>query len=403
LALTGIADGDSFRNALRTAFADPETAEMYGRAAGIVDETFYLTTNSDVAKAATDPVRHWARYGLREGRQPRRGLNVGSAEQLVDELVAAAEPLFDGIPDFPGFPLNHDAEARRQTSLAAIRGGLGARGNKLVVVAHLYYRDLVPEILEHLANIPEGFDLVVTMPDWGNRQIADLVRAAYPDALLYPAVNRGRDIGPFLDVLPAVLEHGYDAILHLQTKAGYFHAGRLRRDLGELWRGEALDALLGSPERVAAILGAFRTDPAVHEVGPQPHYLALAKYPYHDGGELGESLLGATPAEGFFAGTMFWARPDILRPLVEPGTLTLTSFAEETGANDGALAHLVERLFGHAALADGGVILGAPVDPAEPLITDFQPLAVTIHEHMEAALAAKHAARKTRAREALAW
>jgi hypothetical protein len=407
LALSGAFDGDSFRKSLRTAFADPETAEKYVRAAGIVDETFYLTTHSDVAKAAKDPVHHWARYGLREGRKPRRGLNVGSVERLVDELVAAAEPLFDGISDFPDFPLNHDAEACRQSSLAAIRGGLGTRGHKLAVIVHLYYRDLVPEILERLANIPEGFDLVVTMPDWGNRQIADLVRAAYPDALLYPAVNRGRDIGPFLDVLPAVLEHDYDAILHLQTKAGYFHAGRLRRDLGELWRGEALDALLGSPARVAAILDAFRTDPAVHEVGPQPHYLSLAKYPYHDVGELGEALLGTTPAEGFFAGTMFWARPDILRPLVEPGALTLTSFAEETGANDGALAHLVERLFGHAALADGGVILGAPVDPAEPLITDLQPLAVTIHEHMEAALAAKQsakqAARKTRALEALAW
>ncbi|MDE8669143.1 rhamnan synthesis F family protein [Pseudarthrobacter sp. H3Y2-7] len=403
LALIGAADGDSFRNALRTAFADPETAEKYGRAAGIVDETFYLTTHSDVAKAAMDPVRHWARYGLREGRKPRRGLNIGSVEQLVDELVSAAEPLFAGIPDFLDFPLNPDAEARRQTSLAAIRGGLGTRGHKVAVVAHMYYCDLVPELLVSLANIPEGFDLVVTMPDWGNRQIAESVRAVYPNALLYPVVNRGRDIGPFLDVLPAVLEHDYDAILHLQTKAGYFHAGRLRRDLGELWRGEALDALLGSPERVAAILDAFRTDPAVHEVGPQPHYVSLAKYPYHDRGELGKSLLGATPAEGFFAGTMFWARPNVLRPLVEQGALTLTSFAEETGANDGALAHLVERLFGHAALADGGVIIGAPVDPAEPLVTDLQPLAVTIHEHMEAALAAKLAARKARARGALAW
>ncbi|WP_346959996.1 rhamnan synthesis F family protein [uncultured Arthrobacter sp.] len=405
-ALIGAVDSDTFGNALRTAFADPKTAEKYVRAAGIVDKTFYLTAHSDVAKAGKDPVWHWARYGLREGRMPRRDLNVGSVERLVEELVAAAEPLFDGVSGirgFPDFPLDHDAEARRQTSLDAIRVGLKKRGNKVVVVAHLYYRDLVPEVLKYLANIPEGFDLVVTMPDWGNRQIAELVRAAYPDALLYPTANRGRDIGPFLDVLPAVLEHDYDAILHLQTKAGYFHAGRLRRDLGALWRGEALDSLLGSPARVATILGAIRTDPAVHQVGPQPHYLSLDRYPYHDGGGLGEELLGTSPAEGFFAGTMFWVRPDVLRPIVESGALTLTSFAEETGANDGALAHLVERLFGHAALADGGAILGAPVDPTEPLVGDLKPLAVTIHEHMEAALAAKRAATKTRSREALAW
>lgn len=403
IALSGAVDAGSFRNVLRTGFADPETAEKYIRAAGIVDETFYLATHGDVAKAGSDPVHHWARFGLREGRMPRHGLNVGSADRLVDELVASAEPLFDGIDGFPDFPLDTDTEARRQTSLATIRDGLGKRVNKIAVVAHLYYRDLVPETLQYLANIPEGFDLVVTMPDWGNGQIVELVRAVYPDALLYPAVNRGHDIGPFLDVLPMVLEHDYDVILHLQSKTDYLHDGRLRRDLGDLWRGEALDALLGTPERVAAILDAFRTEPAVHEVGPQPYYLALAKYPYDDGGELGESLLGATPSEGFFAGRMFWTRPEVLRPLVGPGALTLTSFAEENGQDFGALIHVVERLFGHAALADGGVILGAPVDPAEPLVTGLQPLAVTIHEHMEDALAAKQAARKARAGGALAW
>ncbi|WP_449373259.1 rhamnan synthesis F family protein [Arthrobacter psychrolactophilus] len=403
LAMIGAVDFDSFDNQLRTAMADPKAVEKYVRAAGIVDETFYLTTHKDVAKAGADPVHHWARYGIREGRSPRRGMNIGSVERLVDELVAAAEPLFDGASDFNDFPLDQDAEARRQTSLAAIRGGLGTRGHKLAVIVHLYYCDLVPEILERLGNIPEGFDLVVTMPDWGNRRIAELVHAVYPNALLYPAVNRGRDIGPFLDVLPAVLDHDYDAILHLQTKAGYFHAGRLRRDLGGLWRGEALDALLGEPSvwRQSSMPSALtrlstRSD-------PQPHYLSLEKYPYHDEGTLGESLLGETPAEGFFAGTMFWARPDVLRPLVVSGALTLTSFAEETGANDGALAHLVERLFGHAAMADGGVILGAPVDPAEPLITDLRPLAVTIHEHMEAGLEEKQMARKARAKGALAW
>ena len=403
-ALIGAIDADNFRKTLRTGFTDPKTAEKYVRAARIVDETFYLTTHSDVAKAGKDPVHHWARYGLREGRKPRRGLNVGSVDRLVDDLVAAAEPLFDGTPDLPDFPLDHDAEARRQSSLAAIRAGLGTRGNRVIVVAHLYYRDLVPEILKYLANIPEGFDLVVTMPDWGNRQIAELVRAAYPDALLYPAANRGRDIGPFLDVLPAILEHNYDAILKVQTKAGFFDAGRLRRDLGALWRGEALDALLGSPARVATILDAIRCGPAVHQVGPQPHYLSLDRYPYHDGGGLGEELLGTFPAEGFFAGTMFWVRPDVLRPIVESGALTLTSFAEETGASDGALAHLVERLFGHAALADGGRRSSAHPSTRPSLwFGDLKPLAVTIHEHMEAALAAKRAATKTRSREALAW
>jgi hypothetical protein len=403
LALTGIADADSFRNALLWAFTDPDAAEKFVRSAGLVDETFYLTTHSDVAKAAIEPVLHWARHGLREGRKPRHGLNVGSVEQLVDELVAAAEPLFDGISDFPHFPLDHDAEARRQTSLAAIRAGLGTRGNKVVVVAHLYYRDLVPEILEQLANIPEGFDLVVTMPDWGNRQIAGLVRAAYPDALLYPAANRGRDIGPFLDVLPAILEHDYDAILKIQTKAGFFRDGRLVPERGRFWRESVFDMLLGSKKQTAETIAAFRADATLAMVGPAPFYLPLSRNPYSDDGALLERVLGselASDEAGFFAGTMFWVRPDCLSPLMTAG-LSIESFAPETGANDGALAHLVERLFGQAALQKGRL---DAVDDSGTLVGNPTPLDISIDVYMtEKMREQENAARTTDKKGALAW
>lgn len=400
LALTGAADGDSFRDALQTAFADPETAEKYVRASEIVDETFYLTSHSDVAKAGADPVYHWARNGLREGRKPRRGLDVGSVERLVDELVDAAQPLLDGIPDFP---LSHDAEARRQTGLAAVRAGLGTRGNKIAVVAHLFYRNLVPAILEQLKNIPEDYDLVVTMPDWGNSRIADLVRAANPNALLYPTVNRGSGFGPFVDVLPALLEHDYDAILRLQTNAGYYVDGRLRHDLGDLWRGEALDALLGSPERVTAILDAFRTDDAIRQVGPESHFLSLARSPYPDGGRLAEILLDESRAEGYFQGAMFWARPETLRPLVASKALSLTSFAEDSDSDTVALADIVERMFGHLALMNDGVILGAPADPDELLVPDLLPANGASKKRLEATLAAKRAAVRADLPERQAW
>lgn len=403
LALIGAVDADNFRDALRTAFADPKAAEKYVRAAGIVDETFYLTTHSDVAKAGKDPVHHWARYGLREGRRPRRSLNVGSVDRLVDELVAAAEPLFDGIPDIPDFPLDHDAEASRQSSLAAIRGGLGTRGNRVVVVAHLYYRDLVPETLEYLANIPEGFDLVVTMPDWGNRQIAELVRAAYPDALLYPAANRGRDIGPFLDVLPAILEHDYDAILKVQTKAGFFRDGRLVPERGRFWRENVFDMLLGSKKQTAETIAAFRADATLAMVGPAPFYLPLSRNPYSDDGALVDRVLGteiASDEAGFFAGTMFWVRPDCLSPLVTAG-LSIESFAPETGANDGALAHLVERLFGQVALQKGRL---DAVDDSGTLVGEPTPLDISIDVYMTEKMREQENAARTAAKKgALAW
>ncbi|WP_242086142.1 rhamnan synthesis F family protein [Microbacterium lacticum] len=394
-------DEAAFRKALITAFAHTTSAEAHVRVAGLVDEKFYLDTYKDVARAGKDPVFHWTRYGVTERRKPNAGVAVSSLGHLVDELVDAAAHILEGGSDLASGLT--DAEAlRRQDDLVSIRSTLAARSSAVAVVAHLYYVNLVPEILDYLANIPEPFDLIVTMPDWGNRRIRELVLAVFPFAVFYPAVNRGRDIAPFIDVLPILLDRGYDAVLHIQTKAGYFHAGRLRRDLGDLWRREALRALVGSPDRVADIVRTFREDANVNEVGPQPHYLSLTRYGYHDGGALARTLLAKTPADGFFAGTMFWARPAAFAPLVGDGGLDLTSFDNETGANDGALAHLVERLFGHAALRDGGVILGAPIDPALPLDTSLMPLTTTIHEHMEGALAS--AARSEQiSKAALTW
>lgn len=401
LGVTRPVDLEGFRGALLEALGDPELAVQLIRSAGLVDERFYLETHRDVAKARKDPIDHWARYGVREGRKPRAGLAFDSADDLVDQLTSAAAEMLEGHP-LPSFPLEHESEARRQAGLEAVRRGLGRRGNRLAVVAHLYYRDLVPDLLAQLAAIPEGFDLVVTMPDWGNRQIVEMVGVAYPDAVIYAAANRGRDIGPFIDVLPALLEHDYDAVLKVQTKAGFFSDGHLVPEGGRIWRESAFDMLLGSPGQVEETIAAFRAEEKVTMVGPAPFYLPLSREPYSDNGALLHRVLGAgleADEGGFFAGTMFWVRPDCLRPLVEAG-LSLESFEPETGANDGALVHNVERLFGQLALSGGRV---DAVDETGRLAGRAEPTEMSIDAYVTHRIKAQAANRAARQKGALAW
>ena len=53
----------------------------------------------------------------------------------------------------------------------------------------------------------------------------------------------------------------------------------------------------------------------------------------------------------FFAGTMFWVRPEALTPLRK---LKLAArFADEKGQNDGTLEHAIERLFSVSVVVAG--------------------------------------------------
>jgi len=67
------------------------------------------------------------------------------------------------------------------------------------------------------------------------------------------------------------------------------------------------------------------------------------------------------------------------------------------------LAHLIERLFGHAATA-AGMIMGASTDFKSPLREQPEPLAIRMHERMEQALKDRQARVVKNSRKgALAW
>lgn len=389
----------SLRQWLMSAWADRQMRAEIIHAAQVLSPAYYLHMYPDVAAAGVDPIEHYAFNGVDEKRSPRSGIGKLKSQELRDLLLAT---LAEEQTAFQEFPLPEDQETLRKEALAAVRIATAKKRNRVAVVAHLYYTDLVPELLERLGSINEPFDFYVTLPDWGTRRTQELVRAAYPDAVLYSAANRGRDIGPFMDLLPVLLSKDYDAVLKVQTKRGYFRAGRMVREFGEIWRHDTFDALFGSPDRVAAILEAFRSNPALNAVGPQPFLLSLDSYPYHDGGALAENLLGAERSDAslFFGGTMFWVRPSSLRDMA---CINLTHFSEEDGANDGALAHLVERMFGDAVTARGGLIATAPVEQSEAL--NFEPVAqaLPIDEYFTERQKLLQAARPIKRQGALIW
>lgn len=348
------------------------------RAGNIVDPEYYLLRNDDVREAGVNPVDHFINDGLKEGRAPREAISFSSPECMFEMLHRAASN-FLTLRALTEFPLIGDESSARDTQLKLISKALENSQKRILVVAHLYYRDLVAEVLESLTVIPEPFDLIVTLPNWGGSEIIHRVCVAYPETLFYKASNRGRDVGPFVDLLPIILKNNYDAVLKVQTKKGYFQNGKLRLELGEIWRQEAFAALLGSTDRVATILDAFRTDLGLNMIGPTPYFQALTNYPYQDDGDLAELLLDQPQDEGFFAGNMFWVRPACLAALLP---LSILHFAPEDGASDGALAHFIERIFGQSADSGETQIAGAPINPMEPLEPALKIAQVKLQDHL---------------------
>ncbi len=233
----------------------------------------------------------------------------------------------------------------------------------VAIVVHIYYEDTWPEIATILHSIETDFDLLVTTVP-GREALADEIRADFPRAQIFAFENRGRDVRPFLALLQQGRLDAYRVVCKIHGKKSN-DGGRVAI-LGAIWRNRMLFDLLAAPDILTTILRRFETDATVGMIGPRayryPSALCSAKLSW---GENRPRVLELAERMGvdirrfkldFFCGTMFWARPEALRPLRD---LRLeTEFPEETGKRDGALENAVERIFSTAAIVSGFSVLG---------------------------------------------
>jgi glycosyltransferase involved in cell wall biosynthesis len=231
----------------------------------------------------------------------------------------------------------------------------GTRSIRNVAVhAHIYYKDLAPELRRYLGNIPVPFHLYLTT-DAADK--ATEIKAAFAgmknirgiDVLIVP--NRGRDIGPMIVALGDTLSHN-EIVLHIHTKRSP-HNPELRG-----WRRYLLQSLLGSPSTVAAILNRFDEDPRLGVLYPQTYWPVLPFMRIGGNGAAMNSLLKRVgqfsvkieniDTSAFPTGFMFWFRGNVIEPFNRM-SLSFEDFEPETGQVDGTLAHAIERTFCYVA------------------------------------------------------
>ncbi len=296
-------------------------------------------------------VRTWA--GGVERRKLFPGFHPGIYLEQDAIRIAGADPLADyvraGQPQGPWkFGLITAAEDAKPRP-PGLRVGLHI---------HAYYPELFPEIIQRLKRNKVRPDLMISVTSESARSTVGAHLGAYAggDVEIRVVPNRGRDLGPFLTEFGERIRQKYDLIGHLHTKKT---TDVKDKSMGRNWYRFLLENLLGERVPMAdIIIGRMAADPNVGLVFPDdPYIVGWGRNLGFAGRLLSQTGIRNSSRELCFpVGTMFWARPGLLKALFDLN-LNWEDYPEEPLPYDGSMLHALERLFGIAVTHRGGSIL----------------------------------------------
>ena len=145
----------------------------------------------------------------------------------------------------------------------------------IAVQVHLYYEDLINEIINKTNNIPFKFDLYITIIDDSiytniNKYIKKYSKANKFEILIVK--NKGRDVLPFLTQMKNKFKK-YKYICHIHSKKS-----KIVPEIGFLWRKYLFNNLLGNIHIVSEILNDFEQNKKLGFIFPETFYNILKPY-----------------------------------------------------------------------------------------------------------------------------
>ena len=147
-------------------------------------------------------------------------------------------------------PSRRPANASDYAIAVPIKAAIPSSSNdRIAAIIHVFYPDLLPDILAYLSHVPCGVDLFISTD---TEEKADAVRrhcTQFSKGLLQVRIfpNRGRDIAPMIVGFRDILEQ-YKIFIHLHTKRSP-HGGNPLAG----WRTYLLRTLLGSESTIQSI------------------------------------------------------------------------------------------------------------------------------------------------------
>ncbi|MCL9801478.1 rhamnan synthesis F family protein [Pseudomonas sp. AKS31] len=243
---------------------------------------------------------------------------------------------------------------------------------RVAVIAHVYYVDMLDEIMDLVKNVSLNCSLFITTDsDVKKAQIINaLADFNYCDfSVLVCDSNFGRDTSAlFITCRHVVLRGGFDYICRLHSKKSPQDAWAK----ASMFKRHLFENLLSSSEYVTNVLEMFEKEPWVGVAMPPAVHIG---YPTLGHGwflnreravdiasKLGLSVPLDTETPIATYGSMYWFRPDALKKLFEHEWKW--SDFDEPRYGDGDLPHVLERLITYCA-QDAGFISRCIMTPAQ--------------------------------------
>jgi lipopolysaccharide biosynthesis protein len=229
---------------------------------------------------------------------------------------------------------------------------------KVCVILHLHYVDLWGYFLPHLKGIDTDIDLYITITDGHSGSFTDIhdaVMSEFPQAYIYSLPNRGMDVAPFLYVMNEIFlsKRTYDVMIKLHSKKSLAHSF----ELGERWRNQLTDALLGSlPKLQNGYFSCVGSDKAM--VGSSAWIQIQNVIGYEQ--QFFYDPITFSDYE-FVAGTMFMANFHLIMDWFVLNDIYERFYGEFADGyiGDGSIAHQLERVLGCLVKLKGKKILRA--------------------------------------------
>jgi len=315
---------------------------------GLFDTHYYLFTYPDVRKSEIDPIVHYVKYGIKEGRNPNQKFNTNEYIKLhpivhQTKINPLVHYIIQSKNDNALFSNNMSKNDKKQIIRKLVQ--LKEQNIDIVVILHVFYPELINEILEYMNNIEFRYTLIVTYPKNRAAEIKPFIRNLQKNRIEIEVENNGYDILPFLQILPLIINSGYKYFCKIHTKRDHVDP-----NIGKYWRESLLDGVLGNKILIRDIINAFKNNSDLYMVGSRLNYLSFqaTKYNNEENIQYLAALLKLPFNQindfGFIAGTMFWGKTDFFSIFknLQNEVSTKESFSGETSS----IFHAIERIFG---------------------------------------------------------